>query len=159
MFGQRTGELNQFATAASQNEILLGQKFDALGQKVNQIGDGICSSTYALNNSIINEGRTLGAAVSNGFADLQKCCCETQRAIDGINYNGAINTAAINANTTAQTQKILDALSANKINEMQNQINQLQLQNAVAGMVRYPSASTYYAGSNPFCANTCNCGS
>ena len=35
----------------------------------------------------------------------------------------------------------------------------LQLQNAVAGVVRYPSASTYYAGNNPFCnCGGCGCG-
>jgi len=35
---------------------------------------------------------------------------------------------------------------------MQNQINQLQMQQAMAGVVRYPNASTYYAGTNPFCS-------
>lgn len=77
------------------------------------------------------------------------------RAIDGVNYNQALNTAAINANVTAQTQKVLDAISGNRMADMQQQINQLQLQNAVSGVVRYPNASTYYAGTNPFC----NCGS
>lgn len=97
------------------------------------------------------------SALSNGFADMQKCCCETLRAIDGVNYNGALNTASINANTTAQVQKVLDAIAGNRMADMQNQINQLQLANAVSGVVRYPSASTYYAGSNPFCGNTgCN---
>lgn len=45
---------------------------------------------------------------------LAECCCATQRAVDGVNYNGAMNTAAINANTTAQVQKVLDAMSQNK---------------------------------------------
>lgn len=91
--------------------------------------------------------------MNSGFSMLQNCCCETQRAIDSVNYNGAINTASINANTTAQTQKILDALSQNRMADMQNQINQLQLQNAVAGVVRYPMASTYTSGTNPFCGS------
>lgn len=89
-------------------------------------------------------------------ANENQCCCNTLRAIDSVNYANAQNTAAINANTTAQTQKILDAIAGNRMADMQNQINQLQLQNAVAGVVRYPSASTYYAGNNPFCG--CGCG-
>lgn len=89
------------------------------------------------------------------FANQTECCCNTLRAIDGVNYNQALNTAAINANVTAQTQKVLDAISGNRMADMQQQINQLQLQNAVSGVVRYPNASTYYAGTNPFC----NCGS
>lgn len=76
---------------------------------------------------------------------------EIQRAIDGVNYNGALNTASINANTTAQTQKILDTLQANKIAEMQNQINELNLKAAMNGVVRYPLGMTYNAGSSPFC--------
>jgi len=71
-------------------------------------------------------------------------------------YDGAMNTASINATTTAQTQRILDALAQDKIEALQNQINALQLQNAVAGVVRYPMASTYSSGNNPFCS--CNCG-
>lgn len=44
------------------------------------------------------------AAISQ---QLATCCCETQRAIDGVNYNAAQNTASINANTTAAVQKVL----------------------------------------------------
>lgn len=91
-------------------------------------------------------------------ANAKECCCQTLRAIDGVNYANAQNTAAINANTTAQTQKILDAIAGNRMADMQNQINALQLQNAVSGVVRYPSASTYYAGNNPFCGGGCQCG-
>lgn len=89
------------------------------------------------------------------LAKENECCCSTLRAIDGVNYNNALNTAAINANTTEQTQKILDAITGNRMVDMQNQINQLQMQQAMAGVVRYPNASTYYAGTNPFCS----CGS
>lgn len=90
------------------------------------------------------------------LAKENECCCSTLRAIDGVNYNAAMNTASINATTTAQTQKILDALSANKIEELQNKISALELQNAVAGVVRYPNSWTYNAGTSPFCG--CSCG-
>lgn len=98
----------------------------------------------------------LNAQAQANMANENQCCCNTLKAIDGVNFANAQNTAAINANTTAQTQKILDAISTNRMADMQNQINQLQLQNAVAGVVRYPSASTYYAGNNPFCGCSCN---
>ena len=89
------------------------------------------------------------------LAKQQECCCEQLRAIDGINYNAAINTASINANTTAVGQKILDAIMGNKIEAMQNRINQLELQNQLAGVVRYPNGWTYNAGTSPFCGG-CN---
>lgn len=97
----------------------------------------------------------LAVGQANLLAQENQCCCSTLRAIDGVNYANAMNTAAINENTTAQTQKILDAITGNRMADMQSQINQLQLQQAVAGVVRYPSASTYYAGTNPFCG--CGC--
>lgn len=69
-------------------------------------------------------------------------------------FDNAMNTAAINATTTAQTQKILDAISGNRIADMQNQINQLQMQNAMANVVRYPNAWTFSAGPFP-CGGCC----
>ena len=99
---------------------------------------------------------TLAVGQANLLAKENECCCSTLRAIDGVNYNQAINTAAINANTTAAVQKVLDALSENKIEALQAKVNSLELAQAVAGVVRYPSATTYTSGSNPFCY--CGCG-
>lgn len=86
-----------------------------------------------------------------------ECCCSVLRAIDGVNYNGALNTASINANTTAVGQKILDAIQGNRMNDMQNRINQLELAQAMAGVVRYPNGFMYNAGPSPFCGGGCNC--
>lgn len=96
----------------------------------------------------------LAVGQANLLARYNEVGCNTLRAIDGVNYNGAINTAAINANTTAVGQKILDAITGNRIDDMQNRINQLELQNALFGVVRYPNGYTYTAGNSPFC----NCG-
>lgn len=151
-FNGRDG-IGTYATAASQQEILFGQRFDALGQKINSIGDGICSSTYALNNSILGEGRAVQSQLSSYHT-------ENQRNVDALRYDMANMNAATNANTTAQTQKILDALQQNKIETLQGQVNALQMQLNMCGVVRYPTASTYYAGSNPFChcGSGCGCG-
>ena len=69
-------------------------------------------------------------------------------------FDSAMSTAAVNANVTAQTQKILDVLAQNKIESLQGKVNQLELQNAMSNVVRFPNAYTYSAGSGPFC----NCG-
>lgn len=109
----------------------------------------------------------LAVGQANALANQNQCCCETRMdiqqaaantntAIQQNRYEAALNTASINQTTTEQTQKILDAIQGNRIADLQNQVNALQLQNAVAGVVRYPNASTYYAGTNPFC--NCGCG-
>ena len=87
-----------------------------------------------------------------------KIGCNTLRAIDNVKFENAQNTAAINATTTAQTQKILDALAQNKIEALQNRVNQLELQQATQGIVRYPSSMTYAYNANPFCSCNGGCG-
>lgn len=101
----------------------------------------------------INDVKSIEQTLS---ANQSECCCNTLRAIDGVNYNAAMNTAAINENMTAQTQKILDALSANRISELQNRVNQLELASATSNVLRYPTSWTYNAGMSPFCG--CGCG-
>lgn len=108
---------------------------------INAIKDG--------NASLIREFGNVETALTAMGGLQQECCCNILRAVDGVNYNGAINTASINANTTAQVQKILDAIAGNRMADMQNQINQLQLQSAMAGVLRYPTSWTYSAGVFP----------
>ncbi len=110
----------------------------------------------------------VASAVQQGIANQNACCCDTKMLIQDVaantnaniaqsRYDAAMNTAAINANTTAQTQKILDAITGNRMADMQQQINDLQLQNQLQTVVRYPS-NTFYAVPSP-CFNTgCGCG-
>ena len=115
---------------------------------------GVIDNRY---NEVTRDIGSLQVAQAQALANQNSCCCETLRAIDGVNYNNAMNTAAINANTVAQTQKILDAITGNRMADMQNQINQLALANQLAGVVKYPMSWAYNAGSSPFC-NGCGCG-
>lgn len=101
------------------------------------------------NAALIREFGNVETALTALGGKQQECCCEILRAVDGVNYNGAINTASINANTTAQVQKVLDAIMGNRMADMQSQINALQLQNATANVLRFPSAWTYAGGVFP----------
>lgn len=91
------------------------------------------------------------------IANQSECCCNTLRAIDGVNFNGAMNTAAINANTTAQTQRILDYLTASDNQKLRDENMMLRMQGMTQDLVRYPTSTAYSAGYNPFCncGNTC----
>ena len=93
---------------------------------------------------------------ANAIANQNECCCATKQMIMQNNYDAAMRDAATNANFTAQIQGVKDLIAGNRMADMQNQINELQLQNAMAGVVRYPNAWTYNAGISPFCG--CNCG-
>lgn len=133
----------------------------------NQTFHDSLSAMQSLYNETTRDLASLAVGQANALANQNACCCDTKMLISeigsGINagiaqnrYDAALNTASINATTTAQTQKILDAISANKIEELQNKVSALELQNAVAGVVRYPNSWTYNAGTSPFCG--CGCG-
>ena len=171
-FGYNNGYHPQYAT---QDFVQNGFNFNDLQNQnrdiLTAITNGAAQAVAATNQAKydnINVMKDVQMALSTQLADVRsmeqnimgqqsECCCNILRGIDSVNYNGVVNTAAINANTTAQVQKVLDALAGSRMADMQNQINQLQLQNAMSGVVRYPNASTYYAGMNPFCG--CGCSS
>ena len=90
------------------------------------------------NAALIREFGNVETALTALSGKQQECCCNILRAIDANTYNQA-----------EQTQKVLDALATNRMADMQNQINQLQLQQAMTGVVRYPNGWTYGAGPFP----------
>ena len=93
----------------------------------------------------------LAVGQANVLANQNQCCCSTQQLINQINYDAAMRDAATNANIVAQAQAIKDMFQRDKFEAMQNRINQLELQNQLQGVVRYPNGWTYNAGNSPFC--------
>ena len=120
----------------------------------NQTFHDTLSANQSMYNELARDVAGLAVGQAGILAKQNECCCETKQLILQNNYDAAMRDAATNANLTNQTQKILDAITGNRMADMQNQINQLQLQQAVAGVVRYPNSSAYFAGNSPFC----NCG-
>lgn len=106
-------------------------------------------------NELQRDVAALAVGQANALANQNQCCCSTQSLINQINYEAAMRDAATNANIVTQNQKILDAIMGNKIEAMQNRINQLELQNQLQNVVRYPQGFTYNAGNSPFCGG-CN---
>lgn len=146
------------------NQNLQAQTRDILGAVTGGTAQTIAASTQNATNainaikdgnaSIIREFGNVETALAALSGKQQECCCEIKQQIMQNDYNGAMRDANTNANITAQIQSVKDMLSQNKIESLQSQLNQLQLQNALAGVVRYPNGMTYTAGTSPFC----NCG-
>ena len=103
------------------------------------------------------------------LANQNDCCCSTKMLISEVGnnivsqiaqarYENAMNTSAINANTTAQTQRIIDMMTGNQIQDLRDQLQASQLREQLQGVMRYPKGWTYNAGTNPFCNNNgCGC--
>lgn len=142
-----------FNDLQNQNRDILNAISSGTAQSVAATNQTFHDTLNALNDKYSEIARDIaGLAVgqANTLAKQNECCCNTLRAIDGIKFENAQNTALINANITAQTQKILDTMAQSKIDALQNRINQLELQQAVTGVVKYPLTMTYTATGNPF---------
>lgn len=144
--GAGQGALQGYAT---QSDIQRGFDNSAVVTKLDGITQGICDSTYALNNAITNGFNNTNLGMMQGFngvergfcnlsSQLADCCCTTQRAIDGVNYNMAKstcdlqntmnnNTRDIIDNQNSGTRAILDYLCQDKIATLQNENQSLRL--------------------------------
>lgn len=141
------------------SEIQRGFDNSAVISKLDGISNGLCDGFYAMNNSmltgfngintnIMQTGYGIQQAVNaDTVANMQNtnalqsqlanCCCETREAIQGINYNMATNTCALqntmNNNTRdiidsqqAGTRAILEFLTNDKIATLQAENNDLR---------------------------------
>lgn len=130
----------------------VGRMSDLMQTQFMQTSQGLASVGYE---NLRNFAQTQDAVKDGNYAlssQLAECCCTTQRGIDGVNYNAAMNTAAINANTTAQTQKVLDAIQQNKIDALQAKVSTLETQQMFCGV---PRISPYGYGVVPSFAQPC----
>lgn len=159
----------QFGTEAIQNQMQQG--FDNQNTMANQreILNAINQSFHDNLNVIQDKYGEMtrdiygvSGQVAQVLANQNACCCDTKMLIQETSaqnrYDALKNTNDINAVTIGQTQKILDAITENKIDSLRGRINQLELNNAVSGVVKYPTTFSYNAGQSPFCGGGCGCG-
>ena len=180
---------------------ILATDFATIERKLDAVNSGICDSTFALNNTVVNGFSGVQSALCQGFnglnvaylqgtnslaSQLSNCCCDlraqiadssciTQRAIDGVNYNMAINTNGIQQTLCNNTRDIIENQNANyralhdeivanriedknaQITAQQNEINALRLaasqerQNTYLINELKPCPSPSYIVPNPNC--------
>lgn len=144
---------------ANQREILAA--VNAQGQAgiaaTNQTFHDSLMAMQNLYNETEKDIASLQVGQANLLAKQSECCCETKQLIMQNNYDGALRDAATNANFTAQIQSVKDMIAQDKIESLQNQVNQLQLAQATSNVLRYPNSWTYNAGMSPFCGCGCGC--
>lgn len=157
LFGNNRGG---YADRCATVEDLANQSnFTRLEDQVRQNGNEMSRIATNIYNGICD----LGYKTQSDFAQLSnqiaQCCCNNEKIALENRYLSAQNTANINANTTAGIQKILDKLCQDKVENMQSRINQLELQQAMCGVIRYPQNFSYSVGT-PFNVgyNNCGCG-
>ena len=133
-FGGNGGGFNSPAGQgfATRTDIDAALSTQAIENGINGIGAQLCNGFAGVNSNISNLGY-----------QLQQCCCDTQRAVDGVNYNLAAqtnilqNTVNNNGNAIQQalcsgfrdiidsqnagTQRIVDLITQDKIASLQSE--------------------------------------
>ena len=176
---------NGFANAigyenlATSNEVQRGfdnQNLQAQTRDIlNAVTNGTAQSVAATNNTfhdtlaVLNDKyselqrdvATLAVGQSNALANQNECCCSTKMLIQetgsGLAAQIAQNKYEAAMNLAGLEQRLTSKMDANKIEDLQAQVNQLQLAQATSGMLRFPNSWTYGAGPFPPIFG-CGCG-
>lgn len=163
----RQGEFGQYATAASQQEILFGQHFGQINDRLTNIGNGICNLGYEMQGGIGQLGKDvalgqsgLNQTILQTGNSLQKqlsdCCCENRLAVANLGAQMDRQTCEITSAIKAEGEATRALMQANTIQQLRDQVNALQMDNRMYGVVRYPNGYSYNAGPSPFCGGCCN---
>lgn len=164
----RQGEFGQYATAASQQEILFGQQFGQLNDRISNLGNGICNLGYEMQGNIgqlgkevaldqSNLNQTVMQTGNNIQQQIASCCCENRLATANLSAQMDRQTCDITTAIHAEGEATRAMMQANEIQQLRDKVNALQMDNRMYGVVRYPNGYTYTAGPSPFCGcNGCN---
>nr|DAD55379.1 MAG TPA: hypothetical protein [Podoviridae sp. ct5O42] len=161
---------------------VLASDFATVERKLDAVNNGICDSTFALNNSINGGFATAELSRANQQAALmqqlnamqmqsQECCCENRAAIAQVRYDMAtqacdtrntVQTAArdIVENANANSRAILDFLTQSKLQDLQSANQELRLQASQAAQNNYlisqlrPTPIPSYPSCNPWASGS-----
>lgn len=145
---------------ANQRDILAAVQGNALQEMQNsnqntQYITGTLSDKY---NELQRDIAGIAMQQQQAMANQQQCCCETKMLISETaanqRYESAMQNNAVLQAIQAEGNTTRQMMQAEKIEALQQKVQTLEMQNAMAGVVRYPMSTAYNAGYNPFC----NCG-
>jgi hypothetical protein len=161
---------------------VLTSDFASVERKLDAVNNGICDSTFALNNAINGGFATAELSRANQQAALmqqlnamqmqsQECCCENRAAIAQVRYDMAtqacdtrntVQTAArdIVENANANSRAILDFLTQSKLQDLQSANQELRLAASQAAQNNYlisqlrPCPTPAYITCNPWAGSS-----
>ena len=126
---------NNSAVLGSLNDLKLGQAGlqQTLCQGFNGVNTTVLQGFNGVDNAICTLGYNMQGSVNALSHQLSDCCCTTQRAIDGLNYNMATQacdtrntiqstTRDIIENQNTNARAILDALTAQRLADKDERI-------------------------------------
>ena len=119
LFGNRTAELQN---AVTRSDLFEGFNNQDVNGQLRGITNGICDGFYA-NNVGMKDGfyGIQGALAENRFAQ-QNCCCETNRNIDAVRFEGAQNTCSITNAIHAEAEATRALINSNTMQALRDKL-------------------------------------
>lgn len=203
--GSGTGSVSDNYVLASDFATLQRQMdsgFDRIGNRIENVNNGLCDGFYAMNTGMLNGFSGVQQAMCQGFSginqaiatngyetrlgtqnlasQLASCCCDIKEGIQGVNFNMAQNTCALQNTMNMNTRDIIESNNANyralhdeivanriedknaQIQAQQNEINALRLAASQERQNNYlidqlkPCPSPSYIVPNPNCCYNYN---
>ena len=146
-------------------EMQIGFDNQSVMRKLDGITQGLCDGFYTQNTNLLTGFNAMSKEIAENRFAAQQCCCETNRNIDAVRYEAAKNTCDIITAGNANTQKILDYLTQNKIDSLRTELQSAQLQlgnlsqtNTILAALQ-PIPKPAYPVQSPYATFTgCGCG-
>ena len=119
LFGNRTAELQN---AVTRSDLFEGFNNQDVNGQLRGITNGICDGFYAINSGM-KDGfyGVQGALAENRFAQ-QSCCCETNRNIDAVRFEGAQNTCSITNAIHAEAEATRALINSNTMQALRDKL-------------------------------------
>ena len=119
LFGNRTAELQN---AVTRSDLFEGFNNQDVNGQLRGITNGICDGFYEVNNGMKDGFYGIqGALAENRFAQ-QNCCCETNRNIDAVRFEGAQNTCSITNAIHAEAEATRALINSNTMQALRDKL-------------------------------------
>ena len=119
LFGNRTAELQN---AVTRSDLFEGFNNQDVNGQLRGITNGICDGFYAINSGLKDGFYGIqGALAENRFAQ-QNCCCETNRNIDAVRFEGAQNTCSITNAIHAEAEATRALINSNTMQALRDKL-------------------------------------
>lgn len=133
--------------AVTQADLCSANSFNELKSQVGRMADMQDQQFMQTWNGMSNQGYEIQNLMNSLSRQISECCCTTQRAIDGVNYNIAEQACGIKEAIHREGEMTRGLIQENKIEALQQKLSQMETQNivnqATCGMIRMPSQFTY----------------
>ncbi|MBP5451541.1 MAG: hypothetical protein J6Y16_04825, partial [Treponema sp.] len=141
---------------ANQREILsavnsgTAQSVAAANQVYHDLANNLNDKYSELARDVAGVGAGVAQAIANQCQLNGELKLQMAESFGQSRYENAMNTAATNATVTAIGQKILDKFCEAENKALQSRVNQLELDRALCGVVKYQPNLNYGSVPSPF---------